>query len=152
METPDPGTIAASGPERERALKCMPIVDYLVLGEQPYLEAHECSSCGALYFDRRNACSRCFTTSFGARRLATTGTVRAYTIVHRAAPSVPTPYTSVVIDLDEGGSVKANLLDVTEPAQLTAASRVTLCTFSFGIDDDGVDAISFGFRMEDTGE
>ena len=64
---------------------------YLVLDEQPYLKSRECSSCGALYFDRRNACSRCFTTSFGTRRLATTGTVRAYTIVHRAAPSLPTP-------------------------------------------------------------
>ena len=57
-----------------------------------------------------------------------------------------------MIDLDDGGSVKANLLDVTEPAQLAAASRVTLCTFSFGVDDDGVEAISFGFRMEDTGD
>ena len=91
METPDLGVIAVSGPERERALQRMPIVDYLVLDEQPYLKSRECSSCGALYFDRRNACSRCFTTSFGTRRLATTGTVRAYTIVHRAAPSLPTP-------------------------------------------------------------
>ena len=27
--------------------KQVPIVDYLVLGDQPHLEAHECEECGA---------------------------------------------------------------------------------------------------------
>src|SRR3954447_14948826 len=42
----------------------IPLVDYLVLGDEPHLVAHECTSCGARYFDRRNACASCFATDF----------------------------------------------------------------------------------------
>ena len=47
----------------------IPIVDYLVLDDgDPHLEANECTKCGALFWDRRNACGRCanreFTDSF----------------------------------------------------------------------------------------
>lgn len=126
----------------------LPAVDYLVLDEPPYLRARECRSCGALYFDRRNACARCFGAEFGSRPLAQTGVVRAYTIVHRAAPSIPVPYTSVVVDLDGGGVVKANLLGVTDPDLVTPSLRVRLDTFVAGTDDDGTAAVAFGFRPE----
>ncbi len=33
----------------------MPLVDYLVLEPEPHLVANECTSCGARFFDRRNA-------------------------------------------------------------------------------------------------
>lgn len=124
----------------------IPIVDYLVL-DPPHLEAHECSSCSSLYFDRRNACAKCGGTEFGRRALSNEGRVRAFTIVHRAAPSVPAPYTSVVVDLDSGGVVKANLLDVTDPKEITPQLRVSLDTFVAGVDDDGVEAIGFGYRV-----
>ena len=64
----------------------MSVVDYLVLGDEPHLEANACTSCGALFFDRRNACARCGKQEFQSKALATTGTVRSFTIVHRAAP------------------------------------------------------------------
>ena len=35
----------------------IPLVDYLVLGDEPHLVANECTSCGARFFDRRNACA-----------------------------------------------------------------------------------------------
>ena len=35
----------------------LPIVDYLKLGDDPHLLANECTTCGARYFDRRNAVS-----------------------------------------------------------------------------------------------
>jgi uncharacterized OB-fold protein len=41
--------------------------------------------------------------------LATRGTLYNYTVVHRSLPGVPTPFVSAVIDLDGGGSIKANL-------------------------------------------
>lgn len=126
----------------------LPAVDYLVLDDSPYLQARECEACGALYFDRRNACARCFGVEFGARRLDRTGEVRAYTIVHRAAPSVPVPYTSVVVSLDGGGIVKANLLGVSDPERITPGLRVKLDTFVAGTDDDGTEAVAFGFRPE----
>jgi len=127
----------------------VPAVGYLVLDdEQPHLRARECGDCGALYLDRRNACARCSGTRFEWRPLARTGRVRAFTIVHRAAKSVPTPYASVVVDLDGGGVVKANLLGVTDPAKITANLRVRLETVSAGQDDDGTEAVAFGFSPE----
>ena len=68
-----------------------PVVDYLVLGDEPHLEANACTACGALFFDRRNACARCGKLEFEPKALATTGMVRSYTIIHRAAPNVPCP-------------------------------------------------------------
>lgn len=124
----------------------IPAVDYLVLGDEPRLRAHACAGCGALYFDRRNACARCSGTAFESRDLATEGSVRAFTIVHRAAPGLPAPYTSVVVDLEGGGVVKANLLGVTDPAAVTPGLKVRLATFAAGVDDDGTEAIAFGFE------
>jgi uncharacterized protein len=91
--------------------KRIPVVDYLVLDGDPHLVAHSCQSCGALYFDRRNACARCGKRDFERRALATTGIVRSFTIIFRAAPNVPVPYVSSVVELDGGGVVKANLVD-----------------------------------------
>src|ERR1700694_5915702 len=94
----------------------IPMVDYLVLeaGDE-HLVSRCCTKCQALYFDRRNACAHCGGRECAPRRLSNDGSLRAFTIVHRAAPGVPTPYVSAVVDLDGGGVVKANLLNV-EPA------------------------------------
>jgi uncharacterized protein len=123
----------------------MPAVDYLVLADPPHLAGWACASCGAVYFDRRNACARCFATAFSRRPLARTGRVIAFTVVHRAAPSIRVPYTSVIVELDDGGHVKANLLGVTDPAVIVPGLRVELVTFPAGTDDSGTEAIAFGF-------
>jgi uncharacterized OB-fold protein len=128
--------------------KRIPAVDYLVIdSDPPHLRANECSSCGALFFDRRNACAHCSSTTFKQRALANTGVVRAFTTVHRAAPGLPVPYTSVVVELDGGGFVKANLLDVSNPERIVPELPVSLDTFIAGADDDGVEAIAFGYRI-----
>jgi uncharacterized OB-fold protein len=124
----------------------IPVVDYLVLEGRPHLRAQECTSCHALYFDRRNACARCFATAFAPKDLATEGIVQAFTIVHRAAPGLPAPYTSVVVELSGGGVVKANLLGVTDPAAITPEMKVRLATFASGVDDNGIEAVAFGFE------
>jgi uncharacterized OB-fold protein len=122
--------------------KQIPVVDYLVLGDRPHLTSRSCTGCGALYFDRRNACARCFGTAFTTVELANEGTVRAFTVVHR----VRTPFVSVVVDLAGGGVVKANLLGVTDPTQITPRLPVELTTFVAGTDDDGTEAVAFGYR------
>jgi uncharacterized OB-fold protein len=127
--------------------KQIPFVDYLVLGDEPHLVAHECSSCGAIYFDRRNACARCGKREFGTRRLSNDGVVRTFSIVHRATPDVKVPYVSAVIDLEGGGMAKANLVDVDPtPEQVKLGMKVTLTTFPIGTDSEGTEAISFGYR------
>ena len=125
----------------------IPLVDYLVLGDgERHLRAKECSSCGALYFDRRNACAKCGKTEFGDRSLGTAGTVRAFTIVHRAAPGIPAPYASAIVDLDGGGVVKANIVDIdVTPDKISLGMPVRLTTFVAGTDDEGTEAVAFGF-------
>ncbi len=125
----------------------MGVVDYLVLGDEPHLEANACTACGALFFDRRNACARCGRVDFERRSLATTGLVRSFTIVERAAPGVPVPYVSSVIELDGGGVVKANLVEIEpDPEKIGLGMKVAMTTFTCGTDDEGTDAVAFGFR------
>jgi uncharacterized OB-fold protein len=122
----------------------IPAVDYLVLGEDPHLVAHECRRCSALYFDRRNACAKCFATEFGTRRLANEGIVRAYTVVERGAKSGP--FTSAVVGLAGGGVVKANLVGVTKADPIQPETKVRLVIFDVGVDDDGTTAVAFGYQ------
>ena len=128
--------------------KQVPIVDYLVLDDgAPYLVANRCDSCGALYFDRRNACAKCSGRSFSKQRLADDGTVRSFTIVHRAAPGVPTPYVSAIVDVSGGGVVKANLLNVEpSPDHVRVGMKVHLTTTVAGVDDEGTEAVQFGYE------
>jgi uncharacterized OB-fold protein len=128
--------------------KQVPIVDYLVLDDgAPHLVTNRCDSCGALYFDRRNACAKCSGRSFTKERLADDGKVRSFTIVHRAAPGVPTPYVSAIIDLSGGGVVKANLLNVEpSPDVVQFGMKVQLTTTVAGVDDEGTEAVQFGYE------
>lgn len=127
----------------------IPLVGYLNLSDPPHLEAHACTSCSAVYLDRRNACARCGRATFRRKSLSNRGRIRAYTVVYRAAPSVSVPYTSVVVDLEGGAVVKANLLDVADPDGITAGLAVSFTTFVAGIDDDGVEAMGFGYRVRE---
>jgi uncharacterized protein len=125
----------------------IPLVAYLSLGERPCLTARQCRSCGARFFDRRNACAACGgQDGFDNVPLPAEGVLRTFTIVSVAAPGVPVPYAAGVIDLD-GTSVRANLVNVQpDPDHLRAGLRMRLCTFSLGPDRDGVEAVGFGFE------
>ncbi len=124
----------------------IPLVDYLVLGEQPHLVANECTSCNARFFDRRNACANCFALEFRKVDIATTGTVRTFTIVAFAAPGVPVPFVSAVVDAN-GTSVRTNLINVDPtPEAVTTGMNVRLATYVAGTDENGVEAIGFGYE------
>lgn len=124
----------------------IPHVDYLRLGDRPHLVANECTSCGARFFDRRNACASCFATDFREVEVATEGVLTSYTIVAFAAPGVPVPFVAGVIDCD-GTSVRGNVIN-TEPddEHVKLGMKVRLATTSLGTDDDGIEAIGFGFE------
>ena len=124
----------------------IPLVDYLVLGDEPHLVAHECTNCGARFFDRRNACAACFADEFRMVDIATEGELQAFTIVSFAAPGVPVPFVAGMIDCD-GTSVRANIINVEPDADhVKLGMRVRLATFALGTDDDGTEAIGFGFE------
>ena len=124
----------------------IPLVDYLVLGDDPHLVAHECTSCGARFFDRRNACAACGGSDFATVRVASEGEVRAFTIVSMAAPGIPVPFVASVVDCD-GTSVRANLVNVPpDPDHVTLGMKVRLTTVPVGTDAAGTEAIGFGFE------
>ncbi len=95
--------------------KPLPAVDFLKIPETgaPYLEGLKCKSCSAIYLGTRAVCSKC-----GARdqlapyKLSDKGKLYAYSIVHRSFPGVEVPYISAIVDLDGGGTLKGNLINV----------------------------------------
>jgi len=124
----------------------IPFVNYLVLGDDPHLVANECTSCGARFFDRRNACASCSETDFKLADIPTQGEVRAFTIVAFAAPGIEVPFVSAIVDCG-GTSVRTNIVNVeASPEHVKLGMPVKLTTFSIGKDDEGVEAINFGFE------
>ena len=126
--------------------KQVPFVEYLVLEPEPHLVARECTSCGARFFDRRNACAGCFETEFKQVPIATTGELRAFTIVSLAAPGVPVPFVAAVIDCD-GTSVRGNIVNTPpDPEHVQLGMKVELTTVPVGVDGQGTEAINYAFQ------
>ena len=124
----------------------IPFVAYLQLGDHPHLVANECTSCGARFFDRRNACASCFATEFKPVDIATEGEVTAFTIVTFAAPGVPVPFVAAIVDCD-GTHVRGNLTNVLpDPEHVTLGMKVRLTTVPVGTDDAGTEAVNFAFE------
>ncbi len=102
-----PEGAAAGGP--------LPIVSFLKIPPKgdPYLEGVLCGKCRAVFLGERSACASCGAREgLGAKRLANTGKLYVYTIVHRSFPGVAVPYVSAIVDLDGGGTVKGNLVGI----------------------------------------
>jgi uncharacterized OB-fold protein len=124
----------------------VPLVDYLVLGKDPHLVSHECTSCGSRYFGRRNACASCFGTEFKEVRVPNEGTLRTFTIVAQAAPGVPVPFVSGIIDCDTT-PVRANVINTDPtPESIKLGMKLKLATFLMGTDDAGTEAVGFGYE------
>lgn len=124
----------------------IPFVNYLVLGDEPHLVAQECTACGARFFDRRNACANCSGTEFQSADIPTQGELRSFTIVAFAAPGIEVPFVSAIVDCG-GTSVRANIVNVeASPEHVKLGMPVKLTTFPIGKDDEGVEAINFGFE------
>jgi uncharacterized OB-fold protein len=124
----------------------VPHVNYLELGDDPHLVANECVGCGARFFDRRNACASCSGTEFKKAPVATTGEVRAFTIVSMAAPGIPVPFVAAVVDCD-GTSVRGNVINVpADPEHVQLGMKVRLATYPIASDSSGTEAIGFGFE------
>ena len=123
----------------------IPMVDYLVLDGTPHLVANECTSCGARFFDRRNACASCGGTSFTKVDIPTEGEVRAFTIVTAFIPGTDN-YVPAVVDLG-GTSVRGQIVNTPpDPEHVKLGMKVRLTTYSIGADSTGTEAINYGFE------
>ena len=97
----------ASGP--------LPVVDFLKIPDKgdPYLEGHRCQVCGAMFLGERETCGKCAARGeFEAVKLSNHGKLYSYSIVFRSFPGIETPYVSAIVDLEGGGTVKGNLVDI----------------------------------------
>ena len=124
------------------------LVDYLTIDDagEPVLAAHECTSCGARYFDRRSGCASCFGSQFRPVEVAREGVLRTFTIVHFAAEGVAVPFVAGVVDCD-GTSVRSNIVNVApDPEHVRVGMKLRLTTVPIGADESGVDAIGYGFE------
>ncbi|MDA9636838.1 Zn-ribbon domain-containing OB-fold protein [SAR86 cluster bacterium] len=93
----------------------LPAVDYLIIPEKghPYLEGHQCNECGAIYLGERSVCSKCFARNKISKiKLNDTGSLYSFSIVYRSFPGIDVPYISALVDLDGGGTIKGNLINV----------------------------------------
>jgi uncharacterized OB-fold protein len=117
-----------------------------VLGDTPHLVASECEECGARYFDRRNACASCGQTAFKKVDIPTEGELLTYTIVAYAAPSIPVPFVAAVVDCG-GTSVRGNVINTpSDPDHVKTGMKVRLATYVAGTDEEGTEAVGFGFE------
>jgi len=124
----------------------VPLVDYLVLGDDPHLVAQQCASCEARYFDRRSGCACCDGVSFAPVEVPRTGTLRSFTIVHFAAEGVQVPFVAGVVDC-AGTMVRGNVVHTEpDPEHVTLGMKVRLTTVPIGVDADGVEAVGYGFE------
>lgn len=125
----------------------VPIVNYLDIStDRPSLVGTVCEQCDASYFGQRIACSRCGGREFRQQRVADVGYVRSFTVIHRGPPTIPTPYVSAVVVLDDGAAVKANVVGCPpDPEHVTLGMRVRLTTYVAGTDDNGTEAVAFGY-------
>ncbi len=93
----------------------LPVVPFLKIpeGADPYLQGSRCKSCGAVFIGERENCSSC-----GARdqldtiQLSNQGELYVFSIVFRSFPGIEVPYVSAIVDLEGGGTVKGNLINI----------------------------------------
>ena len=130
----------------------LPVVDYLKLPENgdPFLDGHKCSKCNAMFLGERKVCSSCFSRdSLEAVKLNNTGKLYSYSIVFRSFPGIDVPYISAIVDLDGGGTIKGNLIDVEPDPEKIKFDMPVEIIFDDALgrkDADGNSYISYFFK------
>lgn len=135
----------------EAAGELRPVTDYVKLPKngEPYIEGHKCGNCGTVFIGARNVCSKCFARGqMEAVKLPNKGTLYSYTIVYRSFPGVEVPFVSAVVDIEGGGTVKGNLINVEpDPAKIEMGMNVDVIFKDAGrTDKQGNHYISYFFQ------
>lgn len=79
-------------------------------GGEPWIAGYRCPDCGAVVLEKTLACRRC-TSRQELREFRATDCGRIYTwsVVERSFPGVAVPFISVIVDLDDGLTLKGTL-------------------------------------------
>lgn len=127
-----------------------PLVPHLTLGatrEEDYLNGSVCKNCGTKYVGPRMFCAKCSTEGpFETVKLASTGELHVYTIIHQATPYVQAPYIAAIVDLDGGGSVNTNIVGIEpKPENLKFGMKVKMFTEKVSEDKEGNSYVAYRF-------
>jgi uncharacterized protein len=132
--------------------KSLPAVDYLKLPDdgEPYLEGQKCGNCGAMFLGERSVCSKCGARDqISAVKLSTSGKLYSYSIVHRSFPGIDVPYISAIVDLDDGATLKGNLIGVEPDPEKVAFDMPVEVVFRDALgrkDREGNSYVSYFFQ------
>ena len=100
----------------------LPAAKCLVKGADGWaLHGVKCTECGAVYVEEaRHTCASCHARNcLETTTLSQTGKLYSFSIVHRSFPGIDVPYISAIVDLDGGGTIKGNIIEVEpEPENL----------------------------------
>jgi uncharacterized OB-fold protein len=137
--------------EETAASKPLPVVPFLKIPDKgdPYIEGHKCKNCGSIFLGQRTVCSNCAARDqIEAIKLANKGELYVYSITHRSFPGIETPYVSAVVDLDGGGSVKGNLINIDpDPEKIKMGMRVeVIYQIAPRKDKDGNEYLTYYFQ------
>jgi len=82
-------------------------------GATAYIEAQRCEACGAVFMKPHVGCPRCcargpLTKVRGSER----GVLQTFTVVMRSFPGIKVPFVSAIVQMDDGATLKGNLIDV----------------------------------------
>jgi hypothetical protein len=127
-------------------------VDFLKIPDQgdPYLEGHKCKKCSAVFLGERGVCSKCGDrTGLEPIRLSNQGNLYVWSIVCRSFPGIDVPYVSAIVDLDGGGTVKGNLINVEPDPEKIEFGMPVEVVFSDALgrkDKDGNSYLSYFFQ------
>lgn len=114
---------------------------------RPWLRAFRCGDCGAVVAEATLACRACGSrTPPAAFESSTQGTLFTWAKVHRSFPGVAVPFVSVIVDLDDGLTLKGTLRDVADGA-LEAGLPLTLVFDDAGGAKDAHGAGYVGFHF-----
>ena len=106
---------------------------YKALGERK-LVGNRCKSCGKLYFPARPMCPECHGKEMEAVTLSGKGKLTAFSIIYIATTAMiqagfdrKNPYCTVVVKLDEGPSICAQMIgvDMAHPETIKIGTPVT---------------------------
>jgi uncharacterized OB-fold protein len=127
----------------------LPLVPFIKVDGEARVEALRCSFCDAAMTSEPLACPAC-----GARgtlssfRVAATGKLHAYSIVHRSYPGVETPFISAIVDMDDGVTLKGVLRGVAPVPEAIAPGMAVRLAFDDALgrrDREGRAYVSYFF-------
>lgn len=113
------------------------------------VRGRRCTHCDARLTHPSLACSSCGARGpFETYDVATRGSLRAYSIVHRSFPGVKTPFVSAVVDLADGTVLKGNLRGVApSPEAVVLGMPVKLVLDDAGsTDSEGARFVAYFFE------